>query len=86
MKAQSASVYQPLLYIHSDVCCQIVACSCSPLWDAFYKDFLPTALAQNTFKPAPAAEVHENGLEAINAGLEELKTGVSAKKLVVTLE
>lgn len=57
-----------------------------PLWDALYKDFLPVALAQETFKPAPVAEVHGNGLEAIASGLEKLKGGVSAKKLVITLD
>lgn len=56
-----------------------------PLWDALYRYFLPTALAQHAFKPAPAVEIHGNGLEAISSGLETLKKGVSAKKLVVTL-
>ncbi|KAJ4418535.1 hypothetical protein N0V82_005515 [Gnomoniopsis sp. IMI 355080] len=57
-----------------------------PLWDALYKNFLPDALAKEAFKPAPAAEIHGKGLEAISSGLERLKMGVSAKKLVITLD
>lgn len=60
--------------------------SASPLWDALYKDFLPLALEQNTFKPAPAADIYGKGLETINAGFESLISGVSAKKLVIALE
>lgn len=55
-------------------------------WDVLHKDFLPAALAQGSFKPAPAADIHGKGLEAISGGLEKLKSGVSAKKLVITLE
>lgn len=57
-----------------------------PLWDALYKSFLPDAMAKGNFKPAPAAEVQGNDLEAIASGLEKLKMGVSAKKLVITLD
>lgn len=57
-----------------------------PFWDVLHKEFLPAALAQGSFKPAPAAEIHGTGLEAISDGLEKLKLGVSAKKLVIALE
>lgn len=56
-----------------------------PLWDALFRDFLPMALAQGDFKSAPVAEVYGHGLEALASGLETLKAGVSAKKLVVIL-
>lgn len=55
-------------------------------WDVLHTDFLPAALAQGSFKPAPAAEIQGTGLESIQDGLEKLKLGVSAKKLVIALE
>ncbi|KAJ4386069.1 hypothetical protein N0V93_008961 [Gnomoniopsis smithogilvyi] len=56
------------------------------LWNALYESFLPVALAKGAFQPAPATEIHGKGLGAITSGLERLKSGVSAKKLVITLE
>lgn len=57
-----------------------------PFWDVLHKDFLPAALAQGSFKPAPTAEIYGTGLESIYDGMEKLKLGVSAKKLVIALE
>jgi D-arabinose 1-dehydrogenase-like Zn-dependent alcohol dehydrogenase len=52
---------------------------------AIYVDFLPAALASNAYRSAPPEEVVGHGLEAIPAGLELLRKGVSAKKLVVSI-
>ncbi|KAH8691969.1 oxidoreductase [Talaromyces proteolyticus] len=52
---------------------------------AIFGDYLPKALANGTFTAAPAAEIIGNGLESIQNGLNILKKGVSAKKLVVLL-
>jgi NADPH-dependent curcumin reductase CurA len=46
-------------------------------------DFLPTALAKGTYRPAPDAMVVGEGLDKIPDALEQLQKGVSAKKLVV---
>ena len=48
-------------------------------------EFLPVALANESFIAAPTAEVVGHGLESIQPALEALRRGVSAKKLVVTL-
>ncbi|WP_374947960.1 zinc-binding alcohol dehydrogenase family protein [Agreia sp.] len=52
---------------------------------AIYNDFLPAALGTGAYQAQPPAEVVGNGLQAIPAGLERLRHGISAKKLVVTL-
>ncbi len=52
---------------------------------AVFVDFLPSALASGAYRSAPDAEVVGEGLAAIPAGLERLRKGVSAKKLVVSL-
>ncbi|KAJ0297693.1 hypothetical protein COL516b_010548 [Colletotrichum fioriniae] len=53
----------------------------NPVW----RDFVPGALRNGQLKPKPDAEVVGKGLESIQAGLDVLKQGVSAKKLVVQL-
>ncbi|GHF00458.1 hypothetical protein GCM10014715_65770 [Streptomyces spiralis] len=52
---------------------------------AIYTGFLPTALATGAYRPAPEATIIGHGLAHIPDALRELKSGVSAKKLVVTL-
>ncbi|KAI9670380.1 MAG: hypothetical protein M1817_004423 [Caeruleum heppii] len=52
---------------------------------AVYKDFLPAALASGQWKPAPGPKVVGTGLEQLQAGVDILRKGVSATKLVVTL-
>lgn len=54
--------------------------------DGIFKDFLPRALAEGKFVPAPSAEVVGRGLEGLVGALAKLREGVSAKKLVVSLE
>ncbi|KAK6384837.1 hypothetical protein LTS17_002400 [Exophiala oligosperma] len=50
-----------------------------------YQDYLPKALAENKFVPAPKAEVVGHGLEHAQKAMEILREGVSAKKVVITL-
>ena len=52
---------------------------------AIFEKFLPKALAKGQFVAAPNAEVVGKGLESLQSGLDTLKKGVSAKKLVVSL-
>ena len=54
--------------------------------EAVFGDFLPGAIAEGRYKSAPSAEVVGSGLESIQKGLDILRKGVSAKKLVVTLD
>jgi NADPH:quinone reductase-like Zn-dependent oxidoreductase len=50
-----------------------------------YGSFLPQALKSGQFKPMPPAKVVGEGLGAIQGAMDQLKAGVSASKLVVTL-
>lgn len=52
---------------------------------AIWVDFLPKAIAQGTYICSPDPVVVGNGLDSVQAGLDYLKKGVSAKKVVVTL-
>ena len=52
---------------------------------AIYKDFLPAALTSGQFKPAPEPTVIGKGLEHLQRGIDKLRKGVSASKLVVVL-
>ena len=52
---------------------------------AVYVEYLPKALADGTFVPAPEPHVIGKGLECIQAGYDLQKEGVSAKKIVVSL-
>lgn len=54
--------------------------------DAIFKDFLPQALQQGKYKAVPQAEIVGDGLESLQKGIDILRGGVSAKKLVVTLQ
>jgi NADPH:quinone reductase-like Zn-dependent oxidoreductase len=48
-----------------------------------YADFLPAALASGAYQAAPEALVVGEGLEQIPSALDQLRKGVSARKLVV---
>lgn len=50
-----------------------------------YEDYLPQALEAGAFVSAPDYEVVGSGLEALQHGMNTLKAGVSAKKIVITL-
>jgi NADPH:quinone reductase-like Zn-dependent oxidoreductase len=52
---------------------------------AIYRDFLPRALADGSFRAAPEPLVVGAGLDAIAGALDSLHEGVSARKIVVTL-
>lgn len=50
-----------------------------------YVDFLPKALESGQLKPKPDAKVIGHGVESLQDGVDQIKKGVSATKLVVTL-
>ena len=52
---------------------------------AIYEDFLPMALEESKFVPAPEPQVVGKGLEHVQEAMDMNKKGVSLKKLVVTL-
>ncbi|KAH0014221.1 oxidoreductase, partial [Aureobasidium melanogenum] len=54
--------------------------------EAIFADFLTQALSEGKFTPAPQAEVVGTGLESLQKGVDILRKGVSAKKLVVSLD
>ena len=51
-----------------------------------YEDFLPSALAAGRYQAAPPPQVVGTGLECLQAGLDRQRGGVSAQKIVVSLE
>jgi hypothetical protein len=50
-----------------------------------YKDFLPRALEQRQFVPAPPPQIVGQGLDKIQDALDLQRKGVSGRKIVVTL-
>ncbi len=52
---------------------------------AIFVDFLPQALAAGRYTAAPDPQVAGSGLASIQAGLDLLRGGVSATKVVVSL-
>ena len=55
--------------------------------NAIFADFLPTALAERKYKVAPEPLILDTkGLEGIKKGVDTLRNGVSAKKVVVVAE
>lgn len=52
---------------------------------AVFEQFLPKALEDGRFKCLPGPEVVEEGLHSLQEGLDRLKAGVAAKKLVVVM-
>ncbi|KAH0361947.1 zinc-binding dehydrogenase, partial [Aureobasidium melanogenum] len=55
------------------------------LGSGLYEKFLPVALAERSFLPAPEPQVAGRGLEGIEEAFQVAKEGVSAKKIVVSL-
>jgi NADPH:quinone reductase-like Zn-dependent oxidoreductase len=53
---------------------------------AVYEDFLPAALAAGTYQAAPEPRVVGHGLQHIQAALDAQLEGVSAAKIVVSLD
>jgi NADPH:quinone reductase-like Zn-dependent oxidoreductase len=58
----------------------------SPVGPAVYRDFLPEALAERRFRPAPEPRVVGSGLDKLPGALTTLRQGVSASKIVVTVD
>ncbi|SCU90858.1 LAFA_0F00540g1_1 [Lachancea sp. 'fantastica'] len=54
--------------------------------EAIFAKFIPAGLREGAFVPSPPSRVIGKGLGEIQNGLEELKKGVSAEKLVVVLD
>lgn len=59
--------------------------ACNKLGSAIYNDYLPGALQNGSFKPAPPAEVVGQGLQDIQKAMDKQSEGVSGKKIVVLL-
>lgn len=53
--------------------------------DAVWRNFLPEALAKGTYLPKPDPEVLEGGLERVQDGIDIVRKGVSAKKIVIEI-
>ncbi|KAF5534317.1 oxidoreductase zinc-binding dehydrogenase family superfamily [Fusarium mexicanum] len=51
-----------------------------------FNDYISEALASGGFVPAPEAEVVGHGLGSLQSALDTLDSGVSAKKIVVTMK
>jgi NADPH:quinone reductase-like Zn-dependent oxidoreductase len=58
----------------------------SPVGPAVFRDYLPAALADGRFVPAPPPEVVGVGLDAIPQAVEAMRRGVSGRKLVVRVD
>jgi NADPH:quinone reductase-like Zn-dependent oxidoreductase len=58
----------------------------SSVGPAVFQDFLPGALRDGRFRPAPEPLVAGSGLQAVPGALSTLRAGVSATKLVVTVD
>ncbi|MCY1145671.1 zinc-binding alcohol dehydrogenase family protein [Actinoplanes sp. Pm04-4] len=52
---------------------------------AIFRDFLPAALAEGRYQPAPPASVVGESLSDLQDAMDQQRRGVSATKLVVTL-
>ncbi|KAM0498599.1 hypothetical protein ACHAP8_006222 [Fusarium lateritium] len=50
-----------------------------------YNDYISGELTKGTFVPAPEAKVVGHGLDSLQAAMDILDAGVSAKKIVVTM-
>ncbi len=52
---------------------------------AIYADYLPKALADGSYVPAPDPLIAGTGLESVQTGFDAQIRGVSARKVVITL-
>lgn len=62
------------------------AIATSPVGPAVWRRYLPEALASGAHRAYPEARIAGNGLEAVQAAIDTLRRGVSAQKLVVTID
>lgn len=56
-----------------------------PIWRRVWTDFLGTGLQNGKLKAKPDAHILRSGLERLQEGLDMVRKGVSAKKVVVEL-
>lgn len=54
--------------------------------DAVWRKYIPEALANGKFRAKPEAFIIEGGLEKVQVGVDMLRNGVSAKKIVIEIE
>ncbi|MCK2034774.1 zinc-binding alcohol dehydrogenase family protein [Microbacterium sp. SSW1-49] len=62
------------------------AIATSPVGPAVWAGYLPAALASGSHRLYPEAHITGHGLRAIQEAIDDLRRGVSARKLVITLE
>jgi len=62
------------------------AVATSPVGPAIWQEYLPGALASRRHTPYPEARIAGNGLPAVQGAIDTLRRGVSAQKLVITLD
>nr|WP_246311829.1 zinc-binding alcohol dehydrogenase family protein [Leifsonia naganoensis] len=62
------------------------AIASSAVGPALWRDYLPAALASGSHRPYPEAHIAGDGLPAIQDALDTLRRGVSARKLVITMD
>jgi hypothetical protein len=53
--------------------------------NAVWRQYIPEALAAGKFQAKPDPVVMEGGLEKVQEGIDILRKGVSAKKIVINL-
>ena len=53
--------------------------------DAVWRKYLPEALAAGKFQAKPDPFILEGGLERVQEGIDLLRDGVSAKKIVIEI-
>lgn len=53
--------------------------------DALWRDYLPQALAKGLFQAKPDPFVIKGGLSKVQDGLDMMRKGVSAKKIVIEI-
>lgn len=62
------------------------AIATSPVGPAVWAGYLPAALASGSHRLYPEADIAGHGLPAIQEAIDTLRRGVSARKLVITLD
>jgi len=53
--------------------------------DAVWRRFIPEALAAGKFQAKPDPQIIEGGLEKVQDGINILRMGASAKKIVIEI-
>ena len=53
--------------------------------DAVWRNYIPAALAAGKFQAKPDPEVLEGGLDKVQDGIDMLRKGVSARKVVIEI-